>query len=72
MAKTQSQFAGVIDPAFLYRFDEAAKRMGWGRPAADAAKRRGLKTMKSGKRLYVLGREILEFIQRDSEARAGQ
>lgn len=68
----KSQCEGVIDPSFLYRFDVASKIMGWGKIAGSEAEKRGLKVMRSGKRRYVLGRDLVAFIQADSEARAAQ
>lgn len=58
--------AGVIEPQILYRLDEAMKRAGWGRKAFDAARRRGLRTLRSGKRVYVKGCDLLGFIESDS------
>lgn len=66
MATSYANSQGLIEPTILYRWDEAAKRMGWGRKAADAARRRGLKTMRTGKRVYVKGSELLAFVERDS------
>lgn len=66
MATSYANSQGLIESGILYRFDEAMKRMGWGRKAADAARRRGLRTLKSGKRIYVKGSELLEFVERDS------
>lgn len=55
---------GTIRSDELYRFDEAAARLGWGDQALRAARRRGLKVHRSGKRNYVLGRDLLAFITR--------
>lgn len=56
----------LIEDQVLYRADEFCRRMGWGRKAFDAARRRGLKTHRSSKRLYVNGTDGREFIERDS------
>jgi hypothetical protein len=42
--------------------DEAAARLGWGGHALRAARRRGLKVHRCGKRGYVAGRDLLAFI----------
>jgi hypothetical protein len=42
--------------------DEAAARLGWGGHALRAARRRGLKVHRCGKRGYCLGRDLLDFI----------
>lgn len=60
---------GLVESHVLYRQDEICKRLGWGRRAYDAAVRRGLPTMRSGKRVYLLGSQVLEWIQRDAAAR---
>jgi hypothetical protein len=56
---------GTIQPDTLYRFDEAAARLGWGEQALRAARRRGLKIHRSGKRNYVLGSDLLAFITKE-------
>ena len=53
---------GAILSDALYRLDEAAARLGWGGHALRAARRRGLKVHRSGKRGYVTGRDLLDFI----------
>ena len=58
---------GNIDPGQLYRADEALARAGWKYSAFTEAKRRGLKTFKSGRRLYVRGEDLIEFITSDVE-----
>lgn len=61
---------GLIESHTLYRQDEICKRLGWGRRAYDAAVRRGLPVMRSGKRVYLHGAAVLEWIKSDSAARA--
>jgi hypothetical protein len=56
------QPAGTIDPGALYRLDEACGRLGWGDRAMREARLRGLKVHRSGKRLFVLGADILAFV----------
>lgn len=53
---------GVILPEALYRLDEAAARAGWGCHALRAARRRGLKIHRFGKRGYVRGQDLLDCI----------
>jgi hypothetical protein len=53
---------GAIVSDALYRLDEAAARLGWGGHALRAARRRGLKVHRCGKRGYVAGRDLLDFI----------
>ena len=58
---------GTIQPDTLYRFDEAAARLGWGEHALRAARRRGLKVHRSGKRNFILGSDLLAFITRGGD-----
>lgn len=63
LAEGPSQYVpGAILADALYRLDEAAARMGWGGHALRAARRRGLKVHRCGKRGYVAGRDLLTFI----------
>jgi hypothetical protein len=55
---------GAIVPDAIYRLDEVKSRMGWRDAAFRAAVRAGLKTHRSGKRLYVLGSDLIAFVTR--------
>lgn len=55
---------GAIIPDAIYRLDEVKARMGWRDAAFRAAVRAGLKTHRSGKRLYVLGSDLIAFVTR--------
>ncbi|MEI6257957.1 MAG: hypothetical protein WCQ77_15085 [Planctomycetota bacterium] len=54
--------AGAIIPDTLYRLDEAKARMGWRDAAFRAAVRVGLRVFRSGKRIYVLGSDLIAFV----------
>jgi hypothetical protein len=54
--------SGSVVPDALYRVDEVKARMGWRDAAFRAAVRAGLKTHRSGKRLYVLGSDLIDFV----------
>jgi hypothetical protein len=56
---------GVIVPDALYRIDELRARMGWPASSYRAACRRGLRVQRSGKRAYVLGSDVIAFVQQD-------
>jgi hypothetical protein len=58
---------GAIVPDAIYRLDEVKARMGWRDAAFRAAVRAGLKTHRSGKRLYVLGSDLIAFVTRAKE-----
>ena len=55
---------GAIVPDALYRIDELKARMGWRDAAFRAAVRAGLKVYRSGKRIYVLGSDLVAFVTR--------
>ena len=57
--------SGTILPDALYRLDEAAARMGWGVHALRAARRRGLRVHRSGKRGYITGKDLLAFVTQE-------
>ncbi len=63
-AGPHTDVSGKIVPEALYRIDEIAARMGWGDHALRAARRRGLKVLKSGKRCYVIGSDLLDFVRK--------
>ena len=58
---------GAILSDALYRLDEAAARMGWGAHAMRAARRRGLKIHRCGKRAYISGADLLAFITKGGD-----
>jgi hypothetical protein len=58
---------GAVVPNALYRIDEAKARMGWRDAAFRAAVRAGLTTHRSGKRIYVLGSDLIAFVTRTKE-----
>jgi hypothetical protein len=55
---------GVISADALYRADELKARMGWRNAAFHAACRRGLRTHRVGKRVFITGSDVLTFVQR--------
>jgi hypothetical protein len=56
-----------IDPGHLYVLDEVKARMGWRDAAFRAAVRAGLKFYRAGKRIYLLGGDIVTFVTRTKE-----
>jgi len=60
--------AGVLALNEFYTIKEAQSRLGWSDAALRAAKRRGLKLLRSGKRRYITGQEILRFLMKESDA----
>lgn len=58
-----------IDPSRMYRCDDLSFRMGWRPSGWRAARRAGLRVYRCGKRLFVLGRDVIQFVQtRDGES----
>jgi hypothetical protein len=53
---------GTIYADALYRVDELKARMGWREAAFRAACRRGLKTHRVGKRVYVAGADAMAYV----------
>lgn len=56
--------AGMIEPHVLYRCDSARAQLGWKSHAWRTATRNGLRTLRAGGRVYVLGRDIIEYLDR--------
>lgn len=56
---------GEVHPGVLYRADELKGRMGWSDSALRAARRRGLVVRREGKRVYILGEDVISYIRRD-------
>jgi len=51
-----------VEPGHLYTLVDVKARMGWRDAAFRAAVRAGLKTHRLGKRLYVLGSDLIAFV----------
>ena len=60
---------GVISSLETYTIDEARARLRWTDSALRAAKRRGLRLLKCGKRSYVTGDEIRRFLESLNQSR---
>ena len=70
LTDTQLQrIPGAIVPEAIYRLDEVKCRMGWRDAAFRAAVRTGLKTHRSGKRIYVLGSDLVDFVTKREAGR---
>ncbi len=65
-AREPPQIPGVVSLGDLYTIDEARRRLKWTDAALRAAKRRGLRVLRSGKRSFVTGAELIRFIAADS------
>lgn len=61
--------AGMIIPDAVYRLDEVKSRMGWRDAGFRAAVRAGLRTHRSGKRVYIVGSDLIAFITKGEVAR---
>jgi hypothetical protein len=64
---TNAPCTGVFATNEVYSIEEAKRRLGWSDSAMRAAKRRGLSLLRSGKRRYVTGQEILRFLQEETK-----
>ena len=58
---------GAIDPTRLYRLDELKRRVGWRDAAFRTAVRAGLTIHRSGKRVFIVGADLIAFITRSKE-----
>lgn len=53
---------GTVYADAVYRADELKARMGWREAAFRSACRRGLKTHRVGKRVYIAGADAIAFL----------
>lgn len=53
---------GAVYADAVYRADELKARMGWREAAFRAACRRGLKTHRVGKRVFIAGSDAIAFV----------
>ena len=60
---TEGSYPGVISANEIYALDEARRRLRWTESAMRAARRRGLRLVRCGKRRYVTGAELVRFLQ---------
>ncbi len=58
------QFPGVVREDEVYTLGEIKSRLKLGNWAIRRAQRLGLKTCKIGLRKYVVGRDVIEYLQR--------
>ena len=58
-----SHSPGLIEPGTLYELNEAMSRTGWGRTSFRTARRQGLRVKYAGRKAYVLGSDLIDFIQ---------
>ena len=61
---TPPQSPGVIIADAVYTLDELERRMGLGVAALRTARRQGLRVCKIGRRKYVLGRDLISYLER--------
>jgi hypothetical protein len=54
---------GEIIPGHLYTLKEVCRRMGWSAAAFRQARGQGLQVKYLGKRAYIFGTALIEFIQ---------
>jgi hypothetical protein len=59
-----AESGGGIEPQKLYQLEAAKACLGWGSHSLRVARRRGLKVIYVGRRGYVLGKDVIEYIER--------
>lgn len=55
---------GKIEPDVVYTLQRAMMEMNWGRAAFRTARRRGLRVKYAGRTGYVMGRDLIDYIDR--------
>lgn len=71
MTNASNPVCGVINPAELYPRDEFLARMRWGKHAWRTALRNGLRVLRAGGRVYIMGSDLIEYLSllNDQEGR---
>lgn len=64
MSGTSSPVAGSVRSDEVLTIGALETRFGWGVHALRSARRNGLKVRRVGKRSFVLGADVLQFIER--------
>lgn len=64
---SRNQPPGEVHAGVLYRADELKGRMGWSDSAYRAARRRGLRVRRDGKRAYILGEDVIAYMKGETE-----
>lgn len=62
-SQNQSTSNGVISIHEVYTLPVAKQRMGWTDSAFRAARRDGLRVLIAGKRRYVAGKDLLDYLE---------
>lgn len=55
--------SGAILPGAIYRLDAFLATVGWGRAAMRRARRQGLRVVRDGRSVFVLGDEFLRYLR---------
>lgn len=66
MSSAATNTENVIRSDELYPLDEACRRMLWKKAALRAARRRGLKVRYTGRNGYILGKDLIAFIESEA------
>jgi len=66
MADTTSPTGQVIEPTSLYTLSEAMARTGLRKTSIRRARRQGLPIHYQGRTAFILGKDLIEFIIRNS------
>ena len=64
---TATREPGEISADRLYTLQEIENRLGLGRAAMRTARRQGLRVRRIGRRGYVLGRDMIDYVDRVAE-----
>lgn len=59
---------GYISSDQLYTLEEIRARLGLGTAALRTARRKGLKVRRVGRRGFVLGRDVMNYVERDGNS----
>ena len=69
---TRHYTPGEVHPSVLYRADELKARMGWSESAFRSARHAGLEVSRVGKRVYVLGDDVITYLKQQRKKPYGR
>jgi len=55
--------SGIVFPGAVYRLDAFLATVGWGRAAMRRARRQGLRVVRDGRTVFVLGDEFIRYLK---------
>lgn len=66
-ATSPADSSGAISSYEIYTLDEIDRRLGLGKTALRTARRRGLQVRRIGRKAFVLGRDLIDYLDQHAK-----